>query len=303
MTQHYVLVGGTASGKKSVALELQRRHGLPLLSMDSVKVYRGMDIGTDKPPPAQRGEHGFRLLDRVRHDEHFSAGDWLRAAAAEVEGAGAPVLIVGGTTLYLRLLLRGLCPTPPVDVALRAELAALWDRDGEAEVRRRLASADPEAAARLARGDAKRLLRALEVVQLTGVPLSTWQRERTVPVVPGEFRVVALRRDHEEQLARVRLRVVAMLEAGLVHEVETLAHAAPFAREPAAAIGYAEVLALLAGRLRAEQLLERLVVRTRQLLRKQRMHLDQLAPGAWIDLAPEASTNEAVAEVERAFGL
>jgi tRNA dimethylallyltransferase len=303
MTQHYVLVGGTAGGKKAVALELARRHGLPLLSMDSVKVYRGMDIGTDKPPPALRGEHGFRLLDLVSHDQRFSAGHWLRAAAAEVERATGSVLIVGGTVLYLRLLLRGLCPSPPADAALRGELVALWEREGEAEVRRRLASADPEAAARLAPGDAKRLLRALEVVQLTGVPLTTWQRERTEPVVPGDFRVVALRRQSEEQLARVRRRVAAMLEAGLVHEVEALARSSPFAREPATAIGYAEALAVLAGRLPADELPERIVVRTRQLLRKQRLHLEQLVPSAWIDLAPEAETADAVAAVERAFGL
>lgn len=303
MTQHYVLAGGTACGKKTIALELLRRHGLPLLSMDSVKVYRGMDLGSDKPAPALRGEHGFRLLDLSGHDQSFSAGQWLRAAAAEVERAGGPVLFVGGTTLYLRLLLRGLCPTPPADVALRAQLQALWEREGEAEVRRRLALADPEAAARLLPGDAKRLLRALEVVQLTGVPLSTWQRERTVPVVPGSFRVVALRRGAEEQMLRVRRRVDTMLAAGLVAEVEALARAAPFAREAAAAIGYAESLDVLAGRLAAARLPERIAVRTRQLLRKQRMHLDQLAPGAWVELGADARVEPAVEQVERAFGL
>jgi tRNA dimethylallyltransferase len=303
MTRHYVLVGGTAGGKKAVALELARKHGLPLLSMDSVKVYRGMDIGTDKPPPALRGTHGFRLLDLAGHDQRFSAGDWLRAAAAEVEGARGSVLFVGGTVLYLRLLLRGLCPSPPADAALRGELAALWERHGEGEVRRRLAAADPDAAARLAPGDAKRLLRALEVVQLTGVPLTTWQREHTMPVVPGEFRVAALRRPSDEQLARVRQRVDAMLALGLLAEVETLARAAPFAREPAVAIGYAEALAVLAGRLPQAEMPGRIVVRTRQLLRKQRLHVEQLVPSAWIDLEPREDTAEALARVERALQL
>jgi tRNA dimethylallyltransferase len=303
MTGHFVLVGGTAGGKKSVALELRRRHGLPLLSMDSVKVYRGMDVGTDKPPPAARGEAGFRLLDLVGHDERFTAGDWLRAAAAEVGRASGPVLIVGGTTLYLRLLLQGLCPAPPADPALRAELVALWEQQGEAEVRRRLAASDPEAAARLLPGDAKRLLRALEVAQLTGMPLTTWQREHTTPVVPGRFRVVALRRAPDDALQRVRRRVAAMLEGGLVEEVEALARRAPFAREPAAAIGYAEALEVLAGRLPAAELAERIVVRTRQLLRKQRQHVEQLVPSAWIDVAPDASVGQATEQVERAFAL
>jgi len=303
MMRHFVLVGGTAGGKKAVALELARRHGLPLLSMDSVKVYRGMDLGTDKPPPELRGERGFRLLDLVRHDEQFSAGQWLRAAAAEVERAGGPVLMVGGTTLYLRLLLRGLCPAPPGDAALRAELAALWARAGEPEVRRRLAAADPEAAGHLLPGDAKRLLRALEVVELTGVPLSAWQREHTAPVVPGSFRVVTLRRSPSDALARVRRRVADMLASGLLAEVAELAGSRPFAREPATAIGYAEALDVLGGRLPAQQLPERIFVRTRQLLRKQRQHVDQLGPFESVDVAPEADTARIVEAVERALGL
>ena len=303
MMRHFVLVGGTAGGKKSVALELHRRHGLPLLSMDSVKVYRGMDLGTDKPPPGLRGERGFRLLDLVGHDQQFSAGDWLRAAATEVERVGGPVLIVGGTTLYLRLLLRGLCPAPPADAALRRELSALWERAGEPEVRRRLASADPEAAGRLLPGDAKRLLRALEVVELTGVPLSTWQREHTAPVVPGSFRVVALRRSPGDALARARRRVADMLAAGLVAEVEALARSRPFAREPATAIGYAEALDVLAGRLPAADLPERILVRTRRLMRKQRQHVEQLGPFEGIDVAPDMELAGIVEQVERALGL
>ncbi|HZL99492.1 MAG TPA: tRNA (adenosine(37)-N6)-dimethylallyltransferase MiaA [Planctomycetota bacterium] len=303
MTRHYVLAGGTASGKKAVALELARRHGFPLLSMDSVKVYRGMDIGTDKPPPERRGERGFRLLDLVGHDQRFSAGDWLRAAAQEVERAAGPVLVAGGTTLYLRLLLRGLCPSPPGDPELREQLRRLWESDGGVEARRQLATLDPEAAARLLPGDAKRQLRALEVAQLTGVPLSTWQREHTAPVVPGDFRVAALRRPAAEELERVQRRVTGMLEAGLLREVEALAAAAPFAREPAAAIGYAEALAVLAGRLPAGLLAERIVVRTRQLTRKQRQHLAQLAPESWVDLPAHTGLEAAVAAVERAFGL
>ena len=303
MMRHFVLVGGTAGGKKSVALELHRRHGLPLLSMDSVKVYRGMDLGTDKPPPGLRGERGFRLLDLVGHDQQFSAGDWLRAAAAEVERVGGPVLIVGGTTLYLRLLLHGLCPAPPADAALRRELSALWERTGEPEGRRRLASADPESAGRLLPGDAKRLLRALEVVELTGVPLSTWQREHTAPVVPGNFRVVALRRSPGDALARARRRVADMLAAGLVAEVEALARSRPFAREPATAIGYAEALDVLAGRLPATDLPERILVRTRRLMRKQRQHLEQLGPFEAIDVEPGMDGARLVEQVERAFEL
>ncbi|HTE05547.1 MAG TPA: tRNA (adenosine(37)-N6)-dimethylallyltransferase MiaA [Planctomycetota bacterium] len=298
-----VLVGGTASGKKAVAAELFARHGLPLLSMDSMKVYRGMDVGTDKPDAALRGRAPFALLDLVGHDESFSLGRWAAAAAAETARAPAGVLFAGGTPLYLRALLLGLCPTPPADPLLREELSARWDRDGEAAVRAELAALDGESAARLFPGDRKRLLRALEVAHLTGRPLSEWQRERTAPVVPGRIVVAALARTAEDALARQSARASAMLRRGLVEEVDALAARAPFATEPGRAIGYAEVLAWRAGRLREEQVLPNVITRTRQLQRKQRMFLAALPGIRWVPVASGASLAEVVADVERALEL
>jgi tRNA dimethylallyltransferase len=300
---HRVLVGGTAGGKKAVAAELHARHGLPLLSMDSMKVYRGMDIGTDKPGPALRARAPFALLDLVGHDESFSLGAWARAARAEVARAGAGVLFAGGTPLYLRALLLGLCPTPPVDPGLRAELAAQWERQGEAAVRARLAGVDPESAARLFPGDGKRVLRALEVALLTGRPLSVWQREHTEPVIDGRILVAALVREPADATQRQAARARAMFEAGLVAEVDALSARAPFGREAGRAIGYAEVLAWRAGRLTEARLLPTVITRTRQLQRKQRMFLSSLPGITTVEVAPGASLDTVVADVERALEL
>ena len=300
---HRVLVGGTASGKKLLAAELCRRHGLPVLSMDSMKVYRGMDIGTDKPTPSQQAATPFALIDLVGHDESFSVGRWAAAAAREVAERDGPVLFAGGTPLYLRALLSGLCPAPPADAALRQELAAAWEQQGEEAVRGRLAAGDAESAARLAPGDRKRVLRALEVLLLSGRPLSAWQREETRPVVPGSFRVVALARRPEDRQRRVAARVERMLGDGLVAEVAALRARAPFAPEPARAIGYAEVLELLEGRLAAGDLAGRIVVRTRQLQRKQRLFLRSFPEVQWLEVEPDAPLPDLVAEVERALEL
>ncbi|MHC4844927.1 MAG: tRNA (adenosine(37)-N6)-dimethylallyltransferase MiaA [Planctomycetota bacterium] len=300
---HRVLVGGTASGKKAVAAELHRRHGLPLLSMDSMKVYRGMDIGTDKPTAAMRRETPFELLDLVGHDEGYSAGRWARAAREVVDRVGRDVLFAGGTPLYLRLLLEGLCPTPPADAALREELDALWNEVGEAGVREELKRVDPVSEARLFPGDRKRLFRALEVARLTGRPLSSWHEQSTEPVVPGEFRVVALSRSPADRWQRVQERVQRMLADGLVEEVDALAGRAPFAPEPARAIGYAEVLAMRAGTLAESAMAERIAVRTRQLLRKQRIALNAWPRIRWVEVSARARPDEVVRDVELAFEL
>jgi len=294
-----VLVGGTASGKKAVAAELHARHGWRLLSMDSMKVYRGMDIGTDKPSRELQARAPFALLDLVGHDQSFSAGDWLRAALAEVQLPGAAVLFTGGTPLYLRLLLRGLCPLPPAERALRAALDADWVARGEGALRAELRALDPQAEARLLPGDRKRVLRAVEVLRLTGRPLSEWQREHTRPPLPGRVAVAALRQAPEGQQRRSAARVERMLAAGLLDEVRGLLGRAPFAREPGHAIGYRESLEHLAGQLSAAELRARIVVRTRQLVRKQRLHLQSLPEVHWVDVAEDEPASAVAERVER----
>jgi tRNA dimethylallyltransferase len=300
---HRILVGGTASGKKTVAAALAERHGLTVLSMDSMKVYRGMDIGTDKPDAALRERVPFGLLDLCGHDERFSAGRWVEAAVEAVEASGRPVLFAGGTPLYLRLLLRGLFHGPDPDAELRAELERAWDENGEAALREELARVDPEAEARLLPGDRKRIVRALEVARLTGRALTDWQREETRPPLPGRFVVAALRHEAEVHRKRIDDRVEHMLTRGFLDEVSGLSAQAPFAPEPGRSIGYAEALDHLAGRLDREAMLARIAQRTRKLVRKQRTFVASHEEVQWIDVAAGEDVDPVVARVEARLEL
>lgn len=300
---HRVLVGGTASGKKTVAAALCRRHGWLPLSMDSMKVYRGMDIGTDKPPRALVEELDWQLLDLVGHDERYSAGRWVEQATSVVTGSATPVLFAGGTPLYLRLLLRGMIPVPPADDTLTAELEALWESSGEAQFRQQLAEVDPELEQRLFPGDKKRLLRGLEVHRLTGRPLSDWQREETVRPLAGRFLVVALRHEPKAHERQLRDRVGRMFEGGLLDEVAGLLAAAPFGNEAGRCIGYAEAQEVLAKRMKPDAARERTAVRTRQLVRKQRMFLASFPGISWVDVLPGEPEEQIITRVEQAFDL
>ncbi|MFT7465003.1 MAG: tRNA dimethylallyltransferase [Pseudohongiellaceae bacterium] len=300
---HRVLVGGTGSGKKKVAAELHRRFGLQLLSMDSMKVYRGMNIGTDKPDADLLARAPFGLLDLSGHDEAFSAGRWVEAAVSAVASAPAHVLFAGGTPLYLRLLLRGLFPGPPANLPVRQEIEQLWDDGGEAAVRAELVGVDPEIEGRLLPGDRRRLVRALEVWRVSGRALSSWQREETRPPIAGKFVVVALRHQKQHHGERLAQRVHSMVERGLVAEVEALLEKAAFAKEAGGSIGYAEAQDHLQGTLDLAQMIERITVRSRQLVRKQRTFLASHDEIRWIDVGPEEPLPELVERVAEALEL
>ena len=300
---HRVLVGGTGSGKKQVAAELHRRFGLTLLSMDSMKVYRGMDIGTDKPSAELLAAAPFGLLDLVSHQEGFSAGRWVEAAVAAVEANVTDVLFAGGTPLYLRLLLRGLFPGPPATPSVREQIEQLWEDGGEETVRAELAGVDPESEARLLPGDRRRLVRALEVYRVSGRAMSSWQREETRPPIPGRFVVAALRHEKEAHGERIARRVERMVQRGLVTEVADLLAQGPFAKEPGGSIGYAEAQAHLGGSLDEAGMIERITVRTRQLVRKQRTFLASHDEICWVDVGADEPLEQLTDRVAEALEL
>jgi len=271
--------------------------------MDSMKVYRGMDIGTDKPSAEMQARAPFGLVDLVGHDERFSAGRWIEAACAAAERSASPVLFAGGTPLYLRLLVQGLFPGPPADPETRVELDRLWDEHGEAAVRRELAAVDPVLEERLFPGDRKRLLRGLEVHRLSGRALSEWQRDETEPALPGRFVLVALRWEQQAHRRRIEERIETMFDRGLLDEVRSLRNRAPFAPEAGRSIGYAEALDVLDGRRTQQDAIERMAVRTRQLVRKQGMFLKTFADLRWVDIGPGESADDVLPRVERALEL
>jgi len=245
-----VVLGPTASGKSRLGAEAAGRLGGEVVSADAFAVYRGLDIGTDKPDLATRSRVRHHLVDVADPRERFSAGDFAAAAdaaIADIRRRGRVPVVVGGTHFYLRALLLGLFPSPPHDPALRQRLEYSWAHDPDA-VRRRLAAVDPEAAARIAPGDRQRILRALEVHDLSGLPLSEhWRRQarslRYRPLLAAPLRPRA------DLYARIDARVDMMFASGLVEEVERiLAAGVPPDAHSLKAIGYRQVVALLKGR-------------------------------------------------------
>lgn len=238
-----VIVGPTGAGKTALAATLAARVGGEVVSADSQQVYAGMDIGTGKATAAERALAPHHLLDVVRPDEDMTAARFAAmadAAIAEIAARGRPVIVCGGTGLYVRVLLYGLAEGPPGDPALRAALAAepveaLWTR---------LDEVDPVAAARIDRNDRKRITRALEVHAATGEPMSAHQARHDFKTVAPRYeaRLIGLAPPRDTLYARIDARVDTMIAAGLLDEVRTL-RAAGF-RPPLRsqqAIGYAEL--------------------------------------------------------------
>jgi tRNA dimethylallyltransferase len=281
----WVVTGPTASGKSALALALARRLDLEILSMDSMAVYRGMDIGTAKPSAADRALVPHHLIDLVDPHETFDTARWCQAAAdrlADLAARGRRALFVGGTPLYLMAFFKGLMQTPPADPALRAELEAR-ERAEPGRLHAELQRFDPDAAARIHRHDLRRLVRAHEVYQLTGSAISSQQQhfERAGWLRP--CRLVGFGRDRDDLHERVKQRTEAMLAAGLLEETEQIERSGGFSPTSGAAIGYAECREFLRGRWKDHQELRNQIRRnTHRLIRRQTTWLRRLGEVRWL---------------------
>ncbi len=266
------LTGPTASGKTAIGIALARWLGAEVFALDSTTLYRGMNIGTAKPTIDERGGIPHHLIDMIDPWESASVAayrDWARAAVGEVERRACQVLFVGGSALYLKALVRGLFQGPGADAALRLRLERDAGEHGEHSLHGRLAALDPATAARLHPHDRRRLIRALEVIELTGRPMSVLQAEHDRPA-PAGVTIFALGLPRAILRERINRRVVKFFEAGLVDEVVALqAGPRPLGAVAAQAIGYREVIAMLAGEANLSQTIERVQARTRQLAKRQ----------------------------------
>lgn len=249
MPPQLFLVGPTASGKTAVALEIARRMPVEVISLDSMSVYRGMDIGTAKPTPGERAQVPHHLIDVAEPTEPFSVGKYLlmaKGVAAELDSRGKRVLFVGGAPLYLKALVSGLFDGPSADPAFRSELERRAQSEGTLALHEELRAVDPEAAGKIHPNDLKRIVRALEVFHKTGKPLSRQQTQWPQDVVGQELRIAGLAWDRAELYRRIEQRVDRMFAAGLVEEVRgLLARHGRLGREASQALGYREVLAYL----------------------------------------------------------
>ena len=254
------LTGPTASGKTAIGVELARRMDAEIVAVDSMTLYRGMDIGTAKPTGAERGGIPHHLIDVLDPWQAASVAGyrlWALAAVDEIERRGKRVLFVGGTPLYLKALLRGLFEGPGADAAMRLRLEREAEEAGAEALHRRLAALDPPTAARLHPNDRRRVIRALELIELTGQTLGRLQVEHERSAPEGTL-VFALDRPRPELHDRINRRVTTMFDAGLVEEVRGLwLSARPLSAVAAQGVGYREVIEMLQGNVGLTATMER----------------------------------------------
>ena len=286
------VVGPTAVGKSSFALDVALRFGGEVISCDSMQVYRGLDIGTDKLPPARWRGVPHHLLDLAEPGTYFSAGAFRRAAL-EVLGdlgrRGRNAVLVGGTGLYYRSLVSGLVEAPSRDEALRARLFEKILVKGPERLHRVLSRLDPLYAPTVRPNDALRIVRALEVRILSGVPLG--ERIRENPIGSGSLpRVLKIGLTAPRRLLydSIESRVEAMVAAGWLDEVAHLKERGVLGGPVAKAIGYGELGCVLDGTLTLEGAVERIKTRSRNLAKRQWTWFRKDADVAWYDVTQEA---------------
>ena len=279
-----ILTGPTASGKTQLALELAGPLNAEIIAMDSMTLYRGMDIGTAKPTLDERRRVPHHLIDVLDPWEGSDIAWWLKQAAAktrEIESRGKQVLFVGGTPFYLKALLCGLFESPPVDIELRIRLEDEAAVSGPVAFHEKLQRIDPLTAGRLHPNDVRRIVRAIEVYELTGKTLSFWQKQegwsQSKPPSTGsgviedrEPRCLALEIPRAELHVRINRRVKAMFEAGWVEEVRNLGKLdKSLGKEASQAVGYKEIREFLAGSLSLGKAKDLIQARTRQFAKRQ----------------------------------
>jgi tRNA dimethylallyltransferase len=245
-----ILVGPTAVGKTAVAIEVARRLDGEIVSADSMQIYKDLDLGTAKPTPAERAAVPHHLIDFVEPDQPYSVADFKADAErtfAEIWGRGKQPLLVGGTGLYVRAIVEGLTfAGVPRDEALRARLGA--EAQGNEALHARLAEVDPETAAQVHPNQRKRIIRALEVFELTGWPLSRWHAQAGKVPPPYTLRQFALTMERARLYERINARVQAMFDAGWVEEVRGLrARGYDERLQSLRSLGYGRIMAYLRG--------------------------------------------------------
>lgn len=301
-----VILGATASGKSSLAMALAQAVGAEILSVDSMQVYRHMDIGTAKPTTDERARVRHHGIDLVEANESYTAALFVEMADAVIADAakrGVPLIITGGTPLYYKVLFEGMFEGPAADAALREKLAGL----GNVQMHRRLSEVDPVSARRIHVNDTRRLIRALEVYELTGKPIGQLQQQWIEPMRPqvagdgdnirqtheGDAPVRQMRHaarwfglnwDRDQLNKRINARVKSMLQQGWVAETAELVRRfgmlSPTAGE---ATGYAVLIDHLAGRISLEDAAEQIKISTRQLARRQMKWIRRFPNVTWLD--------------------
>jgi tRNA dimethylallyltransferase len=305
------LLGPTVVGKSSVALNLAERIGGEIISVDSMQVYRGLDIGTAKPSPTERARVQHHLIDIVELAEPFDAARFAslaHKAVAEIQSRGRVPILCGGTGLYFKAFLEGLGESPPADPELRAEL----ETAPLADLLRELEQRDPVTFKNIDRKNLRRVVRAVEVIRLTGKPFSAqraeWNVGGTSSISPQNARVnvelvppqmFGLTRSSADLRSRINARVDKMFADGLVEETRRLlAHGLEQNKTAMQAIGYRQVVEHLRGERSLPETIELVKIKTRQFAKRQMTWFRKQASIKWIELKPEDSPASVAALVK-----
>lgn len=299
-----VVTGPTSAGKTHLAIALARRFDGEIVNADSMQVYRGMDIGTAKPTVDEQAQAPHHLLDVAAPDFPYNAGRYVhdaRTAAALIHGRGRPVILTGGTGLYIRAFLEGLVPTGGADPELRAKLEREHESAVEAgepdRLHARLAALDPDSARTIHPKDLKRIVRALELAERAGIPASAQRRAHGFRDCPYRVLHLAIDPGRETLGDRIDAHCRRMLDAGLLQEVRgLLSRGYGFALRPMQAIGYRHMQPVVGGRETLEGALEVMRRDTRRYARRQRTWLRSVPDVLWFQ--PE-SREDIADRVER----
>ena len=281
------LMGPTATGKTGLAVELHKRFPMDIISVDSAMVYRGMDIGTAKPNAETLSLAPHRLIDICDPVESYSAARFCQDAIQEINNihaTGRIPLLVGGTGLYFRSLEKGLSELPEADTEIRLQLESEAKKHGWKYMHDRLVEVDPETAGRIHPNDPQRIQRALEVYEITGIPMSKHFLSGQVPLLDAEvIKIVVAPGERYELHKKIALRFHQMLTDGLIDEVKRLHsrgdlhHGLPSMRM----VGYRQVWQYLDGALDHQQMIDHAIVATRQLAKRQMTWLRKEENSRW----------------------
>jgi tRNA dimethylallyltransferase len=284
------IVGQTASGKGGVARRIASGLGAEIISLDSMKVYRHLDIGTGKPIGETRSGIPHHLIDVVSPDEHFDVKLYVEKALQardEIEGRGKTPLFVGGTALYLKGLLEGLFEGPTADAELRCRLRARATTEGSEALHRELGDRDPRAASKIHPNDLRRIVRALEVVEKTGRPISELQVQFGAQERRFRPRLAGILWPRERLRERIERRVDRMFQDGLVDEVRSLRSRGLLGRISGQALGYPEVLRAEDGELSLDEARERIKRNTWRFSRQQMTWFKKIPEIRWFPVESE----------------
>jgi len=297
-----LILSVTGSGKSRLAFDLAESIGAEIISIDSMKVYRRMDIGTAKPPKAARERIKYHLIDVIEPSNSFSVGLFLElayAAIEQIESFNKPIIAVGGTSLYIKALLYGLFEGPGTDEQIRARLGRQAEDKGLEYLYQELKKIDSIAAKRIHPNDRKRIVRALEVYEITGKPISSLQEQFEAEKSIHNWNIIGLRREKTVENKQINARVKKMIDSGLVDEVKSLlAEAKPLSRQARCAIGYAEIIEYLDGRINLDDAIELIKRNTRRLAKNQRTWFKTFKNINWVDIEQDKSPEEIFGQVK-----